>query len=376
MSDGFTRFVIPANWKPGGRPLYLDPQQPGDRRTRIIDCGDWLAALGAAIAPPAKAWIDDALDAGGIECDETTVRFTAAGGKAGEIYAVTILLTFTNGDRETISLGLPVLATTPPIPPGAVTVGSQPVTQAHVPIDVSEMQLLPGGPGPTDRLLTYRDGVPVGFAPIADLPAGVGMPGPKGDKGDPGQPGAASTVPGPKGDKGDPGSPGAASTVPGPKGDKGDPGAPGPTVAATAAAIGAVKPDGTTLAVASDGTLSAPLLADGTANKARVAINQGIVALTSGSAIPSDCGLGNVFTLLLETNGTLSSPTNIKPGGSYGWRITQDSQGGRTLGFGAAFKFPKGATPALSPAPGAVDVLSGISFDGVTIDCNLTGGHA
>ena len=65
---------------------------------------------------------------------------------------------------------------------------------------------------------------------------------PKGAKGDTGSPGA-------KGDKGEPGSPGA-------KGDKGDKGDQGEASVATIEQAGIVKPDGTTITITEDGTIS------------------------------------------------------------------------------------------------------------------------
>ncbi len=204
------------------------------------------------------------------------------------------------------------------------------------------------------------------------------------------------------------------------------------TTAATSSAIGSVKPDGATLTVAGDGTLSVNLvpvasggtgaltavaarsnlglgtaavlnagntagtLADGgivaghtaaiaarlavasnlsdvaSPGLARVNVNRGVVTLTSAAAIATDCSTGNLFTLTLGVSATLSNPANIAAGASYAWRIMQDGSGSRTLAFGAAFRWPGGSAGVLSTAAGAVDVLAAVSFDGTTLDAVLT----
>ncbi len=156
--------------------------------------------------------------------------------------------------------------------------------------------------------------------------------------------------------------------------------------AATSSTIGAVKPDGSTTAVAGDGTLSVKLVAianggtgAATASLARAAINKGAVALASGAAgaqsggfaVATDCSAGNAFTLTLVGNGTLANPTNLSAGASYAWTITQDAIGSRTLAYGPAFKWPGGIAGVLSTAAGAVDVLSALS-DGTSVYAVLT----
>ena len=106
---------------------------------------------------------------------------------------------------------------------------------------------------------------------------------------------------------------------------------------------------------------------------ARVSINRGAVTLASGVSIATDCRTGSVFILVLSTNATLLSPTGLVAGASYLWKITQDSVGGRTLSYSASFKWPGGVVPALSTAPGAVDVISAIT-DGTAIYAVLSKG--
>lgn len=175
--------------------------------------------------------------------------------------------------------------------------------------------------------MAYYDAIP-GSVEIGAGTPGVGGVGPAGPKGDTGATGAASTVPGPKGDTG------AASTVPGPKGDTGAPGATGAT-----------------------GPAAAP---------------PGVTALVSSANVATDCSAASAFTLTLGTNVALSNPTNIVAGGSYAWRITQDGVGSRTLSYGSAFKWPGATAPVLSTSAGAADLLTAVSFDGVTLCAVLT----
>lgn len=104
------------------------------------------------------------------------------------------------------------------------------------------------------------------------------------------------------------------------------------------------------------------------ANLSRVSINKGTAALSDGATIATDCSLGNVFTVTLGGNRTLSNPTNMAAGASYAWIITQDGTGSRTLAYGTAFKFPGGTDPVLSTGAADVDIMTGIS-DGTSVYC-------
>ncbi len=393
MAGIFHTVTLPVG-RTASRALAWPAQDPGTLRTLVLDCTAWLADAGTVIAPPPFALADPSLSVGSVATDGKTVSLTVTGGVPGAAPVIAFTLLLANGDHENVNVTCPIAALLPSIPTGAVAVGSQPITQAFVPIDVSQMTALPGGPVAGDNVLAYRNGAPVGFVSASALASGVAGVGPQGPAGLPGAPGpqglqgvkgdtGATGAQGLQGPKGDPGvaGPQGATGATGAVGAQGTPGAQGPagpTVAATSAAIGGVKPDGTTTTVAGDGTLSVPLLpvANGgtgatTAGAARVNINRGVVALTSGTTIATDCSQGNAFTLTLTTNATLANPTNLAPGASYSWRITQDGTGNRTLAYGSAFKFPGGAAPTLSTAAGAVDVLTAVSFDGTTLDAVL-----
>ena len=84
--------------------------------------------------------------------------------------------------------------------------------------------------------------------------------------------------------------------------------------------------------------------------------------LTDGPTITIDAAAGNNFTVTLAGNRTLASPVNPPQAGEsqeIRLLVAQDSTGGRTLGFAAAFVFSTDLpAPVLSTAPGAVDVLA------------------
>jgi len=94
--------------------------------------------------------------------------------------------------------------------------------------------------------------------------------------------------------------------------------------------------------------------------------------LVDGANISTDCSEGNVHEVILAGDRVLDNPSNLKPGATYLWIITQDVTGTRLLTYGSEFKFPGGDTPVLSTAAGSVDILSGVS-DGTSIYCNLVG---
>jgi hypothetical protein len=72
------------------------------------------------------------------------------------------------------------------------------------------------------------------------------------------------------------------------------------------------------------------------------------VTLTDGANIATNAALGNVFTVTLGGDRTLDNPTNMVSGGTYVWIATQDGTGGRSLAFGAAFKWDSGGAPTTS----------------------------
>ncbi len=100
-------------------------------------------------------------------------------------------------------------------------------------------------------------------------------------------------------------------------------------------------------------------------------------ALTSGASIAVDASLSNNFRLVLGVNATLTNPINLTDGMVLNFRIKQDATGGRTLAYGAAYKFPGATAPVLSTAPNAVDFMSCYydATDG-TLACVMSKGFA
>lgn len=87
------------------------------------------------------------------------------------------------------------------------------------------------------------------------------------------------------------------------------------------------------------------------------------VELSDAAAITWDTTRGHLASVTLGGNRTLANLSNTQPG-TYILRVRQDATGGRELAFGSLFRFPGGQAPALSAAPGAVDVLTIVRFAG------------
>jgi len=98
----------------------------------------------------------------------------------------------------------------------------------------------------------------------------------------------------------------------------------------------------------------------------------GTVPLTDAATINTDASLGAVFTVTLAGNRTLANPTNLSPGGTYMWIITQDGTGSRTLTYGTNFKWPSGTAPTLTTAAGSVDMVTAV-YDGTKLRAVFNG---
>lgn len=99
-------------------------------------------------------------------------------------------------------------------------------------------------------------------------------------------------------------------------------------------------------------------------------------ALTSSGLIMSDANLSNNFKLLMNSDGFLMNPANLRDGMILNFRIRQAPSGNFKLAFDTKFKFPAGVTPTLSLDGNMVDFLS-CYYDATddTLTCNLTKGH-
>lgn len=102
------------------------------------------------------------------------------------------------------------------------------------------------------------------------------------------------------------------------------------------------------------------------ANTARNNLDKGTTALTDGVTISTDASTGNIFTVTLAGNRTLSNPSNLAAGQRLTYIIHQDATGSRTLTYGTVFKFSNSAAPTLSTAANAIDILSCV-YDGTNL---------
>lgn len=91
--------------------------------------------------------------------------------------------------------------------------------------------------------------------------------------------------------------------------------------------------------------------------------------LTDAATIAWDMSKGLIATVTLAGNRTIGAPTNIPAGGRIALRVIQDGTGTRTLTWNAAFKWPAGVAPVLTVTAAAVDVITGVIFDGATFQC-------
>lgn len=89
--------------------------------------------------------------------------------------------------------------------------------------------------------------------------------------------------------------------------------------------------------------------------------------LTDGTNISWDIDNGEYAYVTLGGDRTLDNPTNVKVGGLYRLRVTQDGTGSRTLSFGSNYKFPGGVEPTLSGGANDVDLLEFIAHDSSTL---------
>jgi hypothetical protein len=87
-------------------------------------------------------------------------------------------------------------------------------------------------------------------------------------------------------------------------------------------------------------------------------------------------GANQNFTVTLGGNRTLANPTNIVAGQTGSIFVVQDATGGRTLSFGAYFKFPAATAPTLSTGANAVDRIDYIVRTTTEIHAVFTGAYA
>lgn len=124
-----------------------------------------------------------------------------------------------------------------------------------------------------------------------------------------------------------------------------------------AADVGHVHPP-TGVALLTGATFTGPVEVGG-ALAASASIVAGVTSLTYGASISLDASLANHFRVILAGNATLASPVNPSDGQAIRVEVIQDSTGGRTLAYGAAFAFGTDLpAPQLSSGPNERDILA------------------
>lgn len=102
----------------------------------------------------------------------------------------------------------------------------------------------------------------------------------------------------------------------------------------------------------------------------------GVYALTSGATITIDGNVitGNILSLTLAVNATLANPSNLLAGTTFTIQGQQDATGGRTLSYGANWKYIGGASPpAIPTAANAKFLISGQVWADGTISFSVAG---
>jgi hypothetical protein len=97
-----------------------------------------------------------------------------------------------------------------------------------------------------------------------------------------------------------------------------------------------------------------------------------VVSLTDGTSIAISFNDGQNFAVQLAGNRTLESPTNCVSGQVGSIFIIQDGTGGRTLSYGANWKFAAGTAPTLSTAASAVDRVDYIVYTSTAVQAIAT----
>lgn len=80
-----------------------------------------------------------------------------------------------------------------------------------------------------------------------------------------------------------------------------------------------------------------------------------VVLTASGSNVAINASLSNCFSLVMNGNYSILTPTNPTDGQTIRLIVRQTAIGGATLGFSGAFAFPNGIVPTLTPDPNARD---------------------
>jgi hypothetical protein len=77
----------------------------------------------------------------------------------------------------------------------------------------------------------------------------------------------------------------------------------------------------------------------------------------TGTVTP-DASASNNFDYVLTGNLVIANPTNLTAGMVLNFRLKEDATGGRTIGFGTAFKWPGGTAPTWVTTANAINFFS------------------
>jgi len=123
-------------------------------------------------------------------------------------------------------------------------------------------------------------------------------------------------------------------------------------------------PSGVNLATSSGAAVcigGALFVSAGTQFNAPVCVNQTvrqpITTIGWGSQVTMNMATNNQFLVTLGGTTTLAAPTNLTVGQTGHIYFVQNSGGGHTVAYNAAFKFAGGSDPVVTPAGGAVSLL-------------------
>lgn len=116
------------------------------------------------------------------------------------------------------------------------------------------------------------------------------------------------------------------------------------------------------------------------ADTAKLDVAQSFTAFQAGSneamadgVTITPTGTKHYYSVTLGGNRTIDEPTTITIGGTYVFKITQDATGGRSLSWHAVFDWAGGTPPDLTATASGVDVFSGVSIDGTSIQMVTVG---
>lgn len=94
-------------------------------------------------------------------------------------------------------------------------------------------------------------------------------------------------------------------------------------------------------------------------------LKRGMLNLTTGATINTNCGNYKIFRVKITENATLSNPTNMVDGETYKWIIKMDSTAGWNVTFGDVFDFGFPLSPDFTIiSSDVITIITGL-YDGL-----------